>query len=87
MPAIPARARGGGTHVDPFAPEEQLPRLFTTAKAAHNALTWWAKGPAQMKDEYNDTFITIEHKPAQGRNIDEWCIRPAKLIINSEVYA
>lgn len=79
MPGFKGRA--GGTYVNPDDPNSHTgtPRLFTTSKAAGDALRWWSKGYVRVRDvqighpldapEFDQEWST---DPVAGRNAEEW---------------
>lgn len=87
------KGRSGGTYVDPDKPDPGVtPRLFTTPKAAGDALRWWAKGKAVVRmvacnhpldpEELDQDWST---DPVAGRSANDWEIVPVSLLITREV--
>ncbi len=93
MPGFKGRA--GGTYIDPDKPDPgSTPRLFTTAKAAGDALRWWSKGHARVRAvPVNHPLDPVEldvdwsTDPVAGRSADDWEIIPVSLLITREVQA
>ena len=91
------KGRAGGTYVNPDKPgtHDGTPRLFTSAKAAGDALRWWAKGRVRKEFGYGglDDFgggpeVTGLHSdPVAGRSADDWEIIPVSLLITRELAA
>lgn len=83
------KGRAGGTYVNPDDPKthDGTPRLFTTAKAAGDALRWWAKGMVRMTGGFGgqDIFgeetdrVIRESVPVAGRNADDWEVVPVRI--------
>lgn len=79
------KGRAGGTYVDPDKPATHTgtPRLFTSAKAAGDALRWWVKGRVRVRwsgpgfDSLDGPEVSgLESEPVAGRNADDWEIVP-----------
>lgn len=91
------KGRAGGTYVNPDKPDTHngTPRLFASAKAAGDALRWWAKGRVRKEFGYGglDDFgggpeVTGLHSdPVAGRSADDWEIIPVSLLITRELAA
>lgn len=56
------------------------PRLFRTARAARNALTWWLKGTTMIVwgGEYHDE-THLKTTPQSGRNAEDMAVVPVYL--------
>lgn len=97
MPGFKGRA--GGTYVNPDKADTHngTPRLFTSAKAAGDALRWWVKG--RVRKEWSDGFSVgqdsldppevtgLYSDPVAGRSADDWEIIPVSLLITRELAA
>lgn len=92
MPGFKGRA--GGTYVDPWKPETHngLPRLFASAKAARDALHWWAKGRVRMEITTDQNWLGQEYHekgmagsdPVEDRKAGDWEAVPVKIADYSE---
>ncbi len=91
MPGFKGRA--GGTYVNPDDPatHDGTPRLFTSQKAAGDALRWWSKGhvrkqwsSAPFDSIFEGPEVTGLHSaPVAGRNAADWTIWPCELTITA----
>lgn len=91
------KGRAGGTYVNPDKPDTHngTPRLFASAKAAGDALRWWAKGRVRKEFGYGGLYdfgggpeVTGLHSdPVAGRSADDWEIIPVSLLITRELAA
>lgn len=88
MPDFTGRA--GGTYVDPFK-YKGPPRLFTTARGAKNALTWWARGMVRMSSNkdwetgLDDGAGIASQVAVEGRNVDDWKVVPIAVVVVEEL--
>lgn len=84
MPDFTGRA--GSTYVDPFK-YQGPPRLFTTARGAQNALTWWARGMVRTQSNkdwetgLDDGAGIVGQIAVEGRKAEEWKVVPAKVVV------
>lgn len=96
MPGFKGRA--GGTYINPDKPDTHngTPRLFTSAKAAGDALRWWVKGRVRKEwsgmsgspfDLDPPEVTGLYSDPVAGRSADDWEIIPVSLLITREVDA
>jgi hypothetical protein len=90
------KGRAGGTYVEPHKPDthDGTPRLFTSAKAAGDALRWWVKGRVRVRmsgfsfDSLDPPeAVGLESEPVAGRNADDWEVIPVSLLLTREADA